>query len=429
MARIPKWLINYEGQDVTDEIAPMVTNVAYTDYVHGKSDEIEITLEDTDSLWRELWYPSEGDRIDLKIGYVGEPLLNCGRFEVDDVTLDHSPRMVSIRGLAVPTSSPVRTRVSAAYDQTTLDAIVAQVAARHSLEVVGTVEAIPLRRITQAEETDLGFLRRLAESYGYVFSLRADRLTFFSLLELEATPAALSFDRTDLGRGTRFEAKTQGTYTACEVSYLDPLTGKVSTARVEASGVRRGVTTMTAVTAAPVVVAPSVILRLNSPHRAETKDWQTFLASQGLYTGAIDGIFGTLTDRGTRQFQATARIGVDGAVGPITYAAAIDVGFRPSTSASGGLGSTSGNVLRKQIRVDSAAEAEIQARALLHRANRLKATGSLVLEGNQRTCAGVSLDLARMNRLSGRYLIEESRHQIARRGGYRTEVKVTYVEV
>lgn len=423
MAR-PIWVISYEGEEISSSIAPMVTGVSYTDHVHGKSDEVELVVEDGDRRWRNLWYPSEGDRIDLKIGWEGQPLLNCGQFEIDEIETQHSPRAATIRGLAVPISAPLRTAVSTAYEDTTLREIVESIASARGLTVVGTIEEIPFRRVTQAHETDVGFLRRLAERFGYAFSVRGEQLVFYRLLDLEAEDPVLTIGESDLLPGSVFRGKAQDTYAACELTYFDPETGTPISVRVEADGVKRQAGAPVQATAP--TSPPDVVLRRGSPYREEVRDWQRFLQGRGQYTGALDGIFGALTERGTRAFQADAGIGVDGVVGPITYQAAIDAGFMGGAGAPGGASSV-GDVLRITERVESAAEAEARALAALHRANRLRVGGTMKIEGNQRAVSGSTINLIQAGRLSGGYLIDKSVHRINVSQGYQTECEVNHV--
>ena len=61
----------------------------------------------------------------------------------------------------------------------------------------------------------------------------------------------------------------------------------------------------------------------------EVRRWQRFLIGQSLLRSAADGVFGPVTERATRAFQRRAKIDVDGMVGPMTYAAALQRGFDP----------------------------------------------------------------------------------------------------
>jgi peptidoglycan hydrolase-like protein with peptidoglycan-binding domain len=65
----------------------------------------------------------------------------------------------------------------------------------------------------------------------------------------------------------------------------------------------------------------------------DVQDWQQFLTNRSLYTDPIDGIFGPDTAQATRDYQTSAGLGVDGTVGPKTFAQAIRDGFQSSTRA------------------------------------------------------------------------------------------------
>jgi peptidoglycan hydrolase-like protein with peptidoglycan-binding domain len=63
----------------------------------------------------------------------------------------------------------------------------------------------------------------------------------------------------------------------------------------------------------------------------DVRRWQRFLIGQGLLESSADGVFGPITEQATRAFQRRAKLDVDGVVGPMTVAAAIqrglDIGF------------------------------------------------------------------------------------------------------
>jgi peptidoglycan hydrolase-like protein with peptidoglycan-binding domain len=59
----------------------------------------------------------------------------------------------------------------------------------------------------------------------------------------------------------------------------------------------------------------------------DVRRWQNFLLGQNLLEGGVDGRFGPLTERATRTFQQRKLLEVDGTVGPLTYAAALQSGF------------------------------------------------------------------------------------------------------
>ena len=222
----PRWRLTYAGRDVSAELAPMVTAVTYADHLTGTADTIRVTLEDSDGRWRGGWYPVQGDVIALEIGYAGQPLLPCGTFEVRRLTLSGPPDTLEIAAEAAAITAELRTRRSAAYEAMDLAAIAGRIAARHGLTVVGTVQSPVWERITQHDETDVAFLRRLSDETGHVFAVRGTSLVFHGLAELRAAEAAVTVGRRDCTR-YRWQDEARGAYRAAVARYHDPNTKTV----------------------------------------------------------------------------------------------------------------------------------------------------------------------------------------------------------
>ena len=216
----PQWRLIYLGKDISRDIAPMMTEVIYTDHVHGRSDEIEVMLEDGKGQWRGAWYPTKGDQIELAIGYEGVAMVPCGVFKVDELEMDGPPDRVRLKGVAAPVDLALRTKRTAGYENTTLKEIAAEIAERHGLELVGEVLDMAFDRVTQNQERDLEFLKRLAEEHGQAFSVRGKKLIVIDLTVLDAADPVESLDRSDLTR-YQIRDKTHQVYKKCIVSYHD----------------------------------------------------------------------------------------------------------------------------------------------------------------------------------------------------------------
>jgi phage protein D len=418
------WIISFENVDVTDELGPMATSVEYTDNVQGTSDELAISCEDRMERWRTGWFPSENDRITVKLGWEDEPLLDAGAFKVDEVELGGVPDTVSIRALAAQSKQPVRTVQYRGFEDTDLRAVMRQLAQELGLAFEGDVAALPIKRVTQ-QETTLAFMRKIGERYGYAFSLRADRISFYSLAALERAPTILTFDRTDLIPGYKFKSKAANTYAACELSYFDPKAKKTRVVRVEEKNTRQRITIGGNLLGGGGSSAPSIPTRVlkDGITGADVQSWQLFLRSKGIEPGPIDGIFGPKTRAATMNFQKGAGIGVDGVVGPETMRAAVAAGFG-SESLDATRSETSGNVLRITRRAESDDDAAHQARAALAAANRLKVSGSFDVVGNTKLVAGITIELTGLGRLSGRFKVTKSKHKVDRSGAYVTSVEL-----
>lgn len=174
----PTFDLFYEKTSLTESLKPHLIEVTYTDYLSDQSDEITLTFEDREEKWIHRWFPTQGDKLHLKLGYVGEPLVDMGKFEIDEIEYSYPPSVVTIRALSTGISKANRTLKPKAYENTTLADIVRQVAKNLKLKVTGEVRHIPIKRVTQYQERDVEFLTRLAHEYHHSFKIVNDTLVF-----------------------------------------------------------------------------------------------------------------------------------------------------------------------------------------------------------------------------------------------------------
>lgn len=224
--------VHINGRNVTADLTPFILSVTYTDYVEGEADTVDVRLEDTDGRFRGAWYPTKGDAVMLKFGFVGERLTDAGRFEIDEIELEGPPDVVVIKAIAAGVKTPHRTRQGRAYEEVTLAAIAQRVAKRLKLQLVGTIEPIAIRRVTQIHENDLTFLRRVAGEYGYAFNVKGSKMVFFKRAELRSAQAVLSIDRLDLTR-YHLRDKIMGVVSETKVAYHDAKTKRLRHYRVQ----------------------------------------------------------------------------------------------------------------------------------------------------------------------------------------------------
>lgn len=237
-APVGEYVVEYQGRDITADIRASVLDITFTDELQGTSDTLDLRIHDADGVWRDDWFPATGDKISVALGWAGAPLLQCGTFVLDEPEFSGPPDIVTLKGVAVPPTTRVRSRRSRGFDALKLRDLVNQVAGDLGLQVVGEPPDITYTRVTQRDETDLFFLRRLATEHGFAFSIRdsgqGGRLIFFEVAQLEAEDAALALDRTDLG-SYRLTCATIGTYSAIAATYKDEATGALGNVRVNAA--------------------------------------------------------------------------------------------------------------------------------------------------------------------------------------------------
>lgn len=173
----PAFRLLYSGRDITADLAPWLLGITYTDRMTGQSDELDISLMDYDGRWLDAWYPEKGAEIQYWFGYAHQALTEAGKFIVDEVSFSAPPDTLQIRALSVGLQREVRTRIGKAYQNTSLRALIDQVARRIKATVQGQVAAIPIAKATQYGESDWMFLVRICREYGYEVALKDNNQT------------------------------------------------------------------------------------------------------------------------------------------------------------------------------------------------------------------------------------------------------------
>jgi phage protein D len=192
-----RFVLTYQQHNVTRNVGEHLLSLTYTDHLTGQADSLQVELEDTQGHWRDTWYPGHGDTLTLGIGWEGQPLRTLGRLEIDEVELNGPPSTITIHALATGINSPLRTLEHRAYENLTLADIAQQIATRQGLTLVGHIEPIPLDRVTQ-QDTDLTFLRDLANTYDYAFKITGQQLVFHAIQQLANTQPVATHNLSDL---------------------------------------------------------------------------------------------------------------------------------------------------------------------------------------------------------------------------------------
>ncbi|EJI5073150.1 phage protein D [Salmonella enterica] len=198
----PVFVLRYNLKDITHDITAYATSITFTDKLSGESDELEVELEDSEQRWRDAWYPGMGDTLSLQLGFKGKPLTDCGGFSIDEIELSGPPDSVSIRGRSAPVTRAMRTRSNRGFENTTLAAIAGRIARKHKLKLEGQIEPLTLERITQYGESDLAFLKRLANDYGYMVKVTPQKLIFSHLGKLRDAPVIRTITPQEVSRWT-----------------------------------------------------------------------------------------------------------------------------------------------------------------------------------------------------------------------------------
>jgi phage protein D len=429
----------YENKNITQDISDHIISLSYTDKVEGESDEIELNLEDADLLWQNAWYPEKGAQLDVEIEQNGF-VLKCGAFTIDEIEMSSSRSgdVISIRGLATSINQSTRTRRSSAHENKTLRELANTIAAANGLKVEGTISDITFNRVTQYQETDLGFLKRLAADYGYIFSIRGETITFTSIKELEARNHVLTIDKTGL-LSYSLKDKTEGTYETATVSYHDANGNKLikessgndesskPLSNAEYTAYKQAINNLTNVITQAIMPA----LKNQDKERLSKLPQQTTVTiKQNIKMITNITTSATIKNLGQKiyfeyinEYNSAASIGNFKAVSMFEillskYVAEVNDSLNRKVHSK-----VKKDTLHITTKVENKQQAEALANAALHRANSMECSGSLSMPGNTLVIAGNNIELTGMGTLSGIKHIISSTHTIDR-SGYTTSAEV-----
>ncbi|WP_159977807.1 MULTISPECIES: contractile injection system protein, VgrG/Pvc8 family [unclassified Novosphingobium] len=179
---IPDWRVTLEGVDMSDRLRPRLISLTLSEKRGDEADQLDIVLSDHDGM---LAIPPEGAVLRLQLGWkqgrdVTPGLIDKGSFKVDDVSHSGPPDQITIRARAADFTSEIRNRRAHSWTNTTLGAVLTEVAGRNGLtpRIAPALASIALPSATQSRESDVAFLRRLGRQNDAVATIKDKHLIF-----------------------------------------------------------------------------------------------------------------------------------------------------------------------------------------------------------------------------------------------------------
>lgn len=218
----PAYSLSLAGASITDKIIGRLLSLTMTDNRGFEADQLDIELDDSDG---KLSMPARGAVLSLSLGWKGSPLTNKGQFTVDEVEHRGAPDTLTIRARSADFRGSLNSRHEVSYHDTTLGAVVKQIAERNQLDAVlakGFAE-IAIPHIDQSQESDIKFLTRLAERNGAEVSVKAGKLLFLKAgngVTASGKPIPMmTIERSD-GDRHQFAIADRNAYTGVTASWL-----------------------------------------------------------------------------------------------------------------------------------------------------------------------------------------------------------------
>ncbi|MDR1516427.1 MAG: hypothetical protein LBS45_12110 [Synergistaceae bacterium] len=236
----------YEGADISEDIAPYLLSFEYTDKYSGESDDLQLTLEDRDMLWRDPWYPEKGARISASIvtenwAQPGETTsLYCGTFEIDEIEVSESPLQVSIKATSAPRSSNLRNESkNRNWEGYKLSGIAGDIASNAGLALEYLASDDPMYDTrNQVEQDDLSFLWKLCLDSALALKVTDTKIVIFDEEEYEGHAAISKIERGNFRiLSMNIKTKLADTYKSASVKYNDTAKDVTHVSLIDDSGV------------------------------------------------------------------------------------------------------------------------------------------------------------------------------------------------
>lgn len=171
--------IETENKILEKQINDRFLEVARFDRAGTSSDMIEIHLDDRDG---KVLTPIHGTLFTLHLGYQEKVIVNHGTYILDRTEFNGSPDKVVFFASALNIRDTMAGHKSRRWDETTVGAIVKAMAKENGYTAVvdDVYDTVEIEYSSQQDESDIDFLKNLAERYGAMFKAQGSVIVFIA---------------------------------------------------------------------------------------------------------------------------------------------------------------------------------------------------------------------------------------------------------
>jgi len=219
--------ITADGTNITDLVKDRLLACDITDQAGVKSDRLTIALDDRD---QRLEIPETGAELQVWLGYVGQTLVNMGKFTVDEVDVRGPAREMTIRANAADMTGDIKSPKERSWDDVSLGDVVRTIAGEHRLtaSISAELAAVQLGHIDQTE-SDMQLLTRLCSDQSATCKVADGRLVVAKRASGKSTSGSdLPVANIDAGDCSDWSASIteRGKYKTVIAQWHDLKTGK-----------------------------------------------------------------------------------------------------------------------------------------------------------------------------------------------------------
>ncbi len=243
LARRTRAEVKFAGTDITSAMEKYFLSLTYTDNQEDEADDLQIALQDADGIWLTSWLnhaidAAAGRGMEISAGIVRQnwnsdgkdDVLLTGSFELDSVTCEGPPSVITIKATSLPFTSQIRqTKKNKAWEEYNLSGIANEMANANGMTCMFLASDNPYyQRSEQWDKSDIEFLQQLCHDAGLSLKATANMLVIFDQATYESNAAVRTIKRGD-GSYTKWRLVSSTAdvqYQSCRVRYNSP-TGKI----------------------------------------------------------------------------------------------------------------------------------------------------------------------------------------------------------
>ena len=441
-APVPTITVTYDNVDITTDVSDGLLSFTYKDKITGETDDLEISLEDTEGKWKDVWYPKKGSKLKASMGYDGN-IVPCGTFQIDEIELSGPPDVISIRAIAAFIKTDMRTKKSRGNENITLRQLAENIAKAHDLTLDDGTKTVKLKRPDTKPEQIL--IDKLA-AYARKLSNENDNATRYleiAALQVETYKVA----RALIKKGYDEEANllvADCKLVAANMTKNNCLKFSILSNEIEIRLIKLPLDYTKTID----IGLNKILIERSTQYRESDLAYLKRIAAEYGFAFSIKGtvmVFYNIkaiedspsavtvnkTDLKSYSLKDKTQHTVKGAKvkshNPKKKEVIIvDVQAEEQQAVNGDkyMEITSDDTAEIKVRSEDKEQAQAKAKAAIHRHNSRVQEGSISVIGNPLLVAGNNFDLVDMGKYSGKWHITESTHSITKSGGYVTDLEI-----
>ncbi|MDR3429008.1 phage late control D family protein [Silvimonas sp.] len=179
---VPRYRLQVNGKDITSIVENRLESLSLSVKSGFEADQLDLSLHDHDGR---LALPPRQAEIRVWLGWEDLGLVDCGRYNVDEVEHSGSPDRLRITARSADFCDGLLQQYERSYHGKTIGQIVASIATESKLTPVVSpaLASQVVDHIDQTRESDANFLTRLARRYDAIATVKSGKLLFMPMGE------------------------------------------------------------------------------------------------------------------------------------------------------------------------------------------------------------------------------------------------------